>query len=132
MTLPPNWQDISQNGRFLYCRDLRSGVLQVSLTGAKGAGDRPTSTVDNLIQWLGQRAPWTVVSLDNGQLNPACWGKTWATAVCESPGMSHVQAWCISNGDDLIFATYVSAQPVSYEELEEAREIAFRLALKPG
>ncbi len=136
VTLPPNWHDISHGGRFLYTRsrEAGAGVLQVSITGAKGAGDRPNSTENNLIQLLqqrsGARTPITVVSLENGQLASSCWGKTWATALCECPGLTHVQAWCISNGDDLLFATYLTRAATVYEELEEAREIAFRLALK--
>lgn len=136
VTLFPNWQDISQGDRFLYTRgpDPRAGVLQVSITGAKGASDRPNSTVDNLIQLLQQRTgasrPCEVVDLDNGRLSSACWGDSWASALCEAPGLSHVQAWCVSRGDDLIFATYICTQPTTSEELEEAREIVFRLALR--
>lgn len=134
VTLPPNWHDVSQFGRFLYSRtrDGRSGVLQVSLTGAKGASDRPNSSLDNLIQLLAQRsqAECTVRSLDNGRLTEDCWGQAWASAVCESPGVGHMQAWCISRGDDLLYATFISLHPTGADEVLEAQEIVFRLALK--
>lgn len=134
VTLPNHWHDLSQAnlGKPTYSRtgDPEGALLEVTILSTWRGGKRPDTSAQNLLKSLEERfKPLSVKRSESGEVEDEPWVKTWATVLCDQPGCAHFQCWYLSDGQDLLMASYISGASPSAQELAEARAIAFRLAL---
>jgi hypothetical protein len=130
--LLPNWTtEKNPDGPATFVRtdSQDSGALQASLMTEYTGGKAPLPTVEGLIdlaQGHGERhAVGELVETAGG----ACALGRFGTAVFRSEEFPRMQLWYLSNGHDIVLASYICCTEPEPAEVEEAQQIVGTLGL---
>lgn len=134
VTLWPGWvdgtRDNPKGGPTYYRR--ATGIcnpLQVSHARYTG-GEIPNPSDADLIEFAkAARRVSDGCELVNTESGTCDFGR-FGSALFRSPEFPRVQSWCISNGRDFIFATYICSKQPGDKEIAEAEYIAKALAIR--
>ena len=132
--LSDGWADISQenpSGPATFCRDAddASGALQVS-HAEYTAGVVPNPSLEDLISLAASAARNEAGAALLHTAAGRCRFGLWGTAVHRTDECAHFQAWHLSNGRAVIFATYISEDAPSEAEVTQAHNIVMDLTLE--
>jgi hypothetical protein len=116
-------------GPAAFSRAGSTSILQVSW--AEYRGDKPYRPLDEAgIREFAVKRGQSFGGLTRTSSGTCRFG-IFGTAVFQSLTNPHCQVWLLTNGKDLIFATYVSSDQPSPNEISELEQIAQSLALGP-
>ena len=111
---PSGFQRVPNAGVVTYRHDAIQGVLQLSRL--RGASMGPTETARDVLRRV---VAGYGLRMQRELGDGSCPFGTWSAALCEdtSAGM-HMLAHVLSNGADLVFATFTSSSPLSSDDAE--------------